>query len=147
MRLLTGRTADYMSPDAFADNLAECAVKGWRSMVDRVLAAFFVEVKTSAADLTFDLSKIAPPSAKTSLQRIFAVLEKLAVTAKAERKAGDPWPVIIIDEANALMRWRDEDSLKALLAFFVRLTKQEQLAHVVLATSDTFFLQWLEKSA
>jgi hypothetical protein len=29
----------------------------------------------------------------------------------------------------------------------VRLTKEGQLAHVVLATSDTFFLQWLEKSA
>ena len=40
-----------------------------------------------------------------------------------------------------------QESLKALLAFIVRVTKQEQLAHVVLATSDTFFLQWLEKRA
>jgi len=45
------------------------------------------------------------------------------------------------------MDWEDKKSLKQLLAFFVCVTKQESLAHVVLATSDAFFLQWLEKSA
>jgi hypothetical protein len=55
--------------------------------------------------------------------------------------------VIIIDEANALIKWKDEESLDSLLAFFVYLTKQEQLAHVILATSDTFLAQWLETGA
>jgi hypothetical protein len=55
--------------------------------------------------------------------------------------------VIIIDEANALMEWKDAETLRALLKFFVYLTKQEQLAHVILATSDTFLTQWLESGA
>jgi hypothetical protein len=45
------------------------------------------------------------------------------------------------------MEWEDKKSLNALLAFFVYLTKQEQLAHVILATSDTFLTQWLDSSA
>jgi hypothetical protein len=65
------------------------------------------------------------------------------------RKADDPWwPVIIIaDETNAPMGWKDKESLEQLLAFFVYLTKQEQLAHVILATSDTFLTQWLDVGA
>jgi hypothetical protein len=45
------------------------------------------------------------------------------------------------------MKWKDKDSLDSLLAFFVYLTKQEQLAHVILATSDTFLTQWLDLGA
>jgi hypothetical protein len=55
--------------------------------------------------------------------------------------------VIIIDEANRLVKWKDEESLDSLLAFFVYITKQEQLAHVILGTSDTFLTQWLESGA
>ena len=55
--------------------------------------------------------------------------------------------MIIVDEANALMEWEDTKSLNALLKFFVYLTKQEKLAHVILATSDTFLTHWLESGA
>ena len=102
------------------------------------------------------------------MQTITMAYLKLATDAKERRKSGDPWPVIIIDEANALSEWEDKRPLLALLRFFVFLTKQKQLAHgeragllvpsrvrvkphaclaVVLATSDTFLLNWLESGA
>ena len=84
---------------------------------------------------------------QTALRTITDAYLKLVKDAKQKRKEGDPWPVIIIDEANALMEWKDTETLSALLKFFVYLTKQEQLAHVILATSDTFLTQWLESGA
>ncbi len=93
--------------------------------------------------LTAELQK----DPRTALQTITNAYVKLVKGSKENRKADDPWPVIIIDEANALMEWEDKKSLYALLAFFVYLTKQEQLAHVILATSDTFLTQWLDSSA
>ena len=72
---------------------------------------------------------------------------KLVKEAKQKRTPGEPWRAIIIDEANRLTAWKDKESLEQLLAFFVYLTKQEQLAHVVLATSDTFLVEWLESGA
>ena len=83
---------------------------------------------------------------QTALRTITDAYLKLVKDAKQKRKEGDPWPVII-DEANALMEWKDAETLSALLKFFVYLTKQEQLAHVILATSDTFLTQWLESGA
>ena len=48
------------------------------------------------------------------------------------------------------MKWREEESgepeLQKLLEFFVRVTKQEHQAHVVLATSDYFLASWLSRS-
>ena len=84
---------------------------------------------------------------RTALQTITDAYLTLVKDAKQKRKVGDPWPVIIIDEANALMEWKDAATLSALLKFFVYLTKQEQLAHVILATSDTFLTQWLDSGA
>ena len=80
----------------------------------------------------------------TPLNTIIDAYSKFAKEAKQKRAPGDPRPVIIIDEANRLTAWKDKESLEQLLAFFVYLTKQEQLAHVVLATSDTFLVEWLE---
>jgi hypothetical protein len=65
----------------------------------------------------------------TPLQTITAAYLKLSMKAKERRKPDDPWPVIIIDEANALSEWEDKRSLMALLKFFVYLTKEMQLAH------------------
>lgn len=48
-------------------------------------------------------------------------------------------PTIIIDEANQLQQWKEaeENQLAALLRFFVLITKEAKLAHVVLATSES----------
>lgn len=48
------------------------------------------------------------------------------------------------DEANRLRQWTDApERLTNLLAFFARVSKQENSAHVVLATSDGAFASWL----
>ncbi|KAG7673868.1 hypothetical protein KSW81_007051 [Nannochloris sp. 'desiccata'] len=56
-------------------------------------------------------------------------------------------PVIVIDEANDLMDWKEPDplqpELKQLLAFLIGISKQKRQAHVVLATSDYFLANWL----
>ena len=158
------RLRDYMSPGALTENMLECMRKDWPAAFVTFLGLLGVEVP-NAAEVRHVLGvpakfTMASPrnwggaefsaggaAAASSLQDFFGAFQVLAGKAKEARKPGDPWPVIIIDEANALMDWEDKKSLKALLALFVRVTKQEQLAHVVLATSDTCFLQWLEKSA
>ncbi|KAL4552341.1 hypothetical protein Ndes2526B_g06558 [Nannochloris sp. 'desiccata'] len=57
-------------------------------------------------------------------------------------------PVIVIDEANNLMDWKEldpaEPQLESLLAFLVAISKQLNLVHVVLATSDYFLASWLK---
>ena len=143
---------DYMNPEAFSENLVKCMQNDWQLGADSLLACFPAAIKLagkgSGVDVTVEFLKAElQKKPQTALRTITDAYLKLVKDAKKKRKVGDPWPVIIIDEANALMKWRDNDSLDSLLAFFVYLTKQEQLAHVILATSDTFLTQWLESGA
>ena len=142
---------DYTNPQAFSENLVKCMENDWDT---RWLSSVFPSVtkvtgKVMGAELTFDLLKTALKNdPQSGLQMIKDTYLKLARKAKQERKAkDDPWPVIIIDEANLLRGWTEKSSLTSLLAFFVYLTKQEHLAHVILATSDTFLTEWLESGA
>jgi hypothetical protein len=174
---------DYLSPQAFACNLVVCmkndlklSDKGLLKLIPRKLAPWqalwevllcSVKFTVAGADFALDFKQRLRDD-PTPLQTITAAYLKLAEEAKERRKPDDPWPVIIIDEANALSEWEDKKSLLALLKFFVFLTKEKQLAHgesgrltesftrawrlmpflaVILATSDTFLLQWLEKGA
>ncbi|EFJ34518.1 hypothetical protein SELMODRAFT_405930 [Selaginella moellendorffii] len=61
------------------------------------------------------------------------------------------FPTIFIDEANALAAWHSlpdgEAQLEALFRFLVRISKQECGAHIVLASSESFFRRWLLSSA
>ena len=63
------------------------------------------------------------------------------------RRAGDGslWPVVVIDEANKLMKWTDKypDELDSFLSNLVALSKQENRCHVLLATSEYAFQGWL----
>jgi hypothetical protein len=56
----------------------------------------------------------------------------------------------LADEANMLMKWKElestEPQLESLLAFLVAVSKQANLVHVVLATSDYFLASWLKGS-
>ncbi|KAG7670045.1 hypothetical protein KSW81_008183 [Nannochloris sp. 'desiccata'] len=57
-------------------------------------------------------------------------------------------PVIIIDESNKLMRWSDDPGrkqLRNLLDFFVKTTKEDHLGHFMLASSESFVIDFLEK--
>ncbi len=141
-----------MSPAAFSANLIKSTTEDWQlddtwlskmtpsvAKVSGPVLGTRVEVEYLKAELLKD--------PRTAFQTITDAYLKLVKGAKENRKSGDPWPVIIIDEANALMEWKETESLNALLKFFVYLTKEEQLAHVILATSDTFLTQWLDSGA
>lgn len=79
---------------------------------------------------------------------LFIVCRRLIMESSTTKVALPP-ALIVIDEANALTDWDLEShkALKALLNFFIRVSKQENTAHVILATSDNFLPSWLEKSA
>ncbi|KAL4542072.1 hypothetical protein Ndes2437B_g06389 [Nannochloris sp. 'desiccata'] len=72
----------------------------------------------------------------------------LGLQAVASRDFWRRKPVIVIDEANNLMDWKEldpaEPQLESLLAFLVAISKQLNLVHVVLATSDYFLASWLK---
>jgi hypothetical protein len=141
-----------MSPAAFSANLIKCTKNDWQLGNEWLLSVLpsLAKVTGSAlgAEVKVDFLRAElQTDPRTAFQTITDAYVKLVKGAKENRKADDPWPVIIIDEANALMEWKDKESLNALLKFFVYLTKEEQLAHVILATSDTFMTQWLDSGA
>ena len=140
------RANDYMSPAAFANNLLECMQNSWRfdaSEFARLVSGLSVDV---LADGSVRLGFASPPES-SAMKTVLDAYTRLVTQARAKRAPGDPLPVLIVDQANKLMTWDDEKTLKALLAFFVMLTKETQLAHVVLATNDAFLAQWLHDRA
>ena len=142
-------STDYLSPASFSVNLFKCMSNDWQqhaSELFRFLVPSSARLAGSAAgiEVSLDYLKRELLQEPTPLNTIIEAYSKMANEAKQKRAPGDPWPVIIVDEANALQEWEDAKSLKALLKFFVYLTKEEQLAHVVLATSDTFLVEWLQ---
>ena len=134
-----------MNPASFANILLECMQNSWR--FDASDAAEFARlVGGLSADVLPDGSVrlgVASSPESSALQAALDAYTRLVTRARAKRAPGDPLPVLIIDQANKLMTWDDTRTLKALLAFFVMLTKETQLAHVVLATSDGLLAQWL----
>lgn len=54
--------------------------------------------------------------------------------------------VLVIDGCNTLTEWREKDasSLRWLLRFLVQVSRVQQQAHVVLATSDSAFVDWIK---
>lgn len=57
-------------------------------------------------------------------------------------------PILVIDEANELMKLeKNEDVLKSFLKAVTAATKQKKKVHVVLGTSDSYFLHWLSNLA
>ena len=141
-------STDYLSPASFSVNLLKCMLNDWQLDASELFKFLFSSVKLAASaagvEVSLDYLKRELMQEPTPLNTIIEAYSKMAKEAKQKRAPGDPWPVIIIDEANRLTAWKDKESLEQLLAFFVYLTKEEQLAHVVLATSDTFLTQWLE---
>jgi len=136
-----------LSSDDFAHTLEKCLATCWSSQFDRVLRLldkFALKLPFGTVVLPI-LQLFNTSTSETKLQRIVSVYQILVAEARTGRRDGDPWPVIIIDEANILLRWEDKKALRQLLDVFVRLTKQEQLAHVILATSDGDFLRFLDE--
>lgn len=75
------------------------------------------------------------------------VLSAYAEIVKAS-PPGEP-VVIVVDECNTLTEWGAEHaaSVRALLRFFVQVSRQDGQAHVILATSDSAFIDWIKSGA
>lgn len=141
------RDGDNSSPNALARNLLERVKAVWRLDVAGILRLIpTYTVKLPFFNLTVNLPRLSEP---TDLQSIAEAFMQLIKDAKARRTHGDALPVLVIDEANDLISWEKEHAaeLRQLLKFFVLATKEANLAHVVLISSDTFLAQWLHKCA
>ena len=141
--------AVYTSPAAFCDNLVKCMQQDWQLNVESLLSLFpALKLAGIGMEVSVDFVKDElKKDAKSALQTIMDAYLTLVTEAHKVHKAGVPRPVIIIDEVNLLMEWKDEAALKSLLAFLVYLAKEAKLAHVILATSDTFLTEKLELGA
>ena len=72
------------------------------------------------------------------------ILDAWSSDSESETKC--KWPVIVIDEANVLMGWDNNPTeLKALLSYFVQMTKQANRCHVLMATSEYGYQAWINK--
>ncbi|KAG7674180.1 putative Uncharacterized ATP-binding protein MJECL15 [Nannochloris sp. 'desiccata'] len=133
------RGKDISSPQQFANAIRQLIIG------DVGLKNWWAGIKIKLPGLELDLEKIFEQAAgKPPMESIIASL-----TTFLEATRPLPYkPVIIIDEANVLLDWHDDPGcrqLKALLRFFVRTTKQEHLGHFVLASSESFVIDFLEK--
>jgi hypothetical protein len=88
----------------------------------------------------------APPLA-TACRAYIALLDAWDKAKADGRVQNDTPPVLVLDEANVLSAWGDEDKAEreALLKFFVAITKEQQRNHVILSTSDYSFQAWLSQ--
>eukprot|EP00898_Chlorokybus_atmophyticus_P000573 jgi/Chlat1/1516/Chrsp12S02034 len=92
------------------------------------------------------------PVEPTSLQSVLDAYDALLEAWEKAREEGmlkaTGTPVLVIDEANVIMDWSGKypEDLKTLLAFLVSNTKQDQRAHVLLATSDSAFINWVDQN-
>jgi hypothetical protein len=133
------RKKDISSPRQFANAIRELVTE------DTAFGNWWKAVKLKFPYIQVDLGKLFGPTDDTApMESIIASLTKFLEAVRPM-----PFkPVIIIDEANKLMRWSDDPGhkeLKNLLDFFVRTTKQEHLGHFVLASSESFVIDFLEK--
>lgn len=105
-----------------------------------IVSAGQLELSLSSVTEVFDKLKAAPGSPVGSVLNTF--YQALQQTFK-----GRPRPAIIIDEANKLMSWSTThpEELRTLLSFFVAITKEQNVTHVLLVTSDYAFVSWLEE--
>ena len=132
------RGKDISSPTRFASAIRQLVVR------DEVLKNWWTGIKAKVPYLEADLGKLFAPAADKP--PMDSIIDSLTTFLEATRPL--PYkPVIIIDEANKLIRWSDDSGhkeLKNLLDFFVRTTKQEHLGHIVLASSESFVVDFLE---
>ncbi|KAG7674197.1 putative Uncharacterized ATP-binding protein MJECL15 [Nannochloris sp. 'desiccata'] len=133
------RGKDISSPKKFANAIRQLVIG------DVGLKNWWAGIKIKLPGLELDLETIFEQAAGEPPME--SIIDSLTTFLEATRPL--PYkPVIIIDEANKLMRWSDDPGhieLKNLLDFFVRTTKQEHLGHFVLASSESFVIDFLEK--
>ena len=136
---LNCRGKDISSPRQFASAIRQLVIE------DAGLKNWCAGIKLKFPGFELDLEKIFKPAAgKPPME---SIIDSLTTFLEATRPL--PYkPVIIIDEANVIMKWSDDPDrkqLEALLRFFVATTKEDHLGHFVLASSESFVIDFLEK--
>ena len=144
---LNCRGKDVASPQGFANAIRELITNDdglqewWKKNVKSLQVG--ASVKGAGNQLKLDVV-FAPAPNKSPMA---SIIDSLTAFLEATRDLPEN-PVIIIDEANKLMRWGDDPGnkqLKDLLDFFVKTTKEDHLGHIVLASSESFVINFLEK--
>ena len=138
------RGKDITSPQGFANAIRELVTKDaglqeWWKGIESVAKASTV----GPSVFQTDLGKLFAPAADKA--PMASIIDSLTTFLEATRPLTYK-PVIIIDEANVLMEWRGDPGhaqLKALLCFFVWVTKQEHLGHIVLASAEELLVDFL----
>ena len=137
---LNCRKKDISSPQQFANAIRELVT------TDTAFGKWWKAVKIKFPYIQVDLGTLFGP-ADDPAPPMASIIASLTTFLEATRPL--PYkPVIIIDEANVLLDWHDDPGrtqLKALLRFFVATTKEDHLGHFVLASSESFLIDFLEK--
>ena len=144
---LNCRQEDITSPEEFARVIRELVTNdvGLKEWWNAVVKSFWAGSKVKLPGFEADLGKMFMPAADKS--PMASIINSLTTFLEAVRPLPDK-PVIIIDEANKLMRWHDDpghEQLKNLLDFLVWATKEEHMGHFLLGSSEYFLVDWLEK--
>lgn len=147
---ISARANDCATPGALSQVLLRGVQDAWRlddAALARLLSGNNFTIPFLNIPVHFPLH--FPYTPPTTMQSIMDTYHR-KVSESAEARAHDatvPFPIIILDEANRLAAWEDKKALQQLFDFFTFLTKEAGLAHVVLATSDSFFTTWLDNRA
>ena len=150
---LNCRTQAVNTPDSFASALlltTESAGEWFKTALAAVVSAVSDRLKLGDQSITVQLAPFAAlfgGKGEPGSTPIASVLNIFQKALEETSKEGHPRPPIIIDEANALTSWSTAhpEELAILLRFFVAVTKEGNMTHVVLITSDYAFISWLEK--
>ena len=136
---LNCRGKDISSPRQFANAIRELVAE------DAALKNWLQAIKLKFPNIDVDLGKLFEPADDKA--PMASIIDSLTKFLEATRPLSYK-PVIVIDEANVLLDWHDDPDrtqLKALLRFFVKTTKEDHMGHFVLASSDPFLIDFLEK--
>ncbi|KAG5176285.1 hypothetical protein JKP88DRAFT_335933 [Tribonema minus] len=107
---------------------------------------------TTALEILRDQRGSTIPQVPLGLPQVLTAFEALLEAWEKRRRDRDlkqtlQWPVLVIDEANKLEAWQQNhvDDLDALISFLIRITKEANLCHVFLVTSECGFEEWLQQ--
>ena len=100
------------------------------SPLSKAFAAFSSKEQVAGGNLSNSGGNIVSASLrqqKQTMNDVIAVYNDMLALHKSAKISDSSWPIICIDEANKMMRWREgskeeENALDALLSFFVKVS-------------------------
>jgi hypothetical protein len=140
--LISGRGSDLTSASGLGNAIQQARP---RSLVERLFgfAKFFGGgVKLNINVQPILSAEVTPAAAQVVVTELQGLLD---VLSSAADPAAGAYPVLIIDEANKLMELEGSSprALSAVLIRLVQVSREQKQSHVILATSDSSFVEWL----